>query len=125
LAALKHAEDRREHASLKRFAKRDTEPPPFTATGFDGGGDDFLPQYKVGNRTYVNAMANPRVAYYVELKRKFKMTWNPVPPLRRALHQISRGKVETVWGDLATSDSRKALAAAPSSKGAVSVTATR
>ncbi len=60
--------------------------------------DDYFPNYKVGNRTYLNTLGNPSIAYYVELKRKFKLTWNPVPALQASANEISRGKLDVVVG---------------------------
>lgn len=40
-------------------------------------GDEYLANYKIGNRTYINAEANPQIFYFVELKSKFKLSWNP------------------------------------------------
>lgn len=60
--------------------------------------DDYFPDYKVGGRTYLNTSANPNIAYFVELKRRFKNTFNPVPSIRRNLNEISRGKIEVVLG---------------------------
>lgn len=60
--------------------------------------DDYFPNYKVGSRTYLNTLANPSIAYYVELKRKFKLTWNPVSALQSSANEISRGKLDVVVG---------------------------
>ncbi len=60
--------------------------------------DDYFPDYQVGGRTYLNTLANPNIAYFVELKRRFKNTFNPVPSIRRNLNEISRGKIEVVLG---------------------------
>lgn len=59
---------------------------------------DFLPGFKVGNRTYINTDANPNIAYFIELKRKFRLTWNPAPSVRAHAAQISRGRIEVVLG---------------------------
>lgn len=60
--------------------------------------DDFLPDYKWGNRTYINTLAQPNMAYFVELKRKYRLTWNPAPILRGHANEISRGKISVVLG---------------------------
>lgn len=65
---------------------------PFRSEG------DFLPNYTIGNRTYLNTLANPNIAYFVELKRKFKLTFNPVPALRAHINEISRGKIDVILG---------------------------
>src|SRR3990167_9166158 len=82
--------------------KKETPPPipgmpeqaekPFRPQG------DFLPNYTIGNRTYLNTLANPNIAYFVELKRKFKLTFNPVPALRAHINEISRGKIDVILG---------------------------
>lgn len=60
--------------------------------------DDFLPHYKYGNRTYVNTLANPHIGYYVELKRKFRLTFNPAPHLRGYTTAVAQGQVNVVLG---------------------------
>ncbi|MDP2599916.1 MAG: TonB family protein [Deltaproteobacteria bacterium] len=62
--------------------------------------DDFYPDFKRGNRTYLNVLRFPEVAYFVRLKRAFKLTFDPYSPLREAYYanQISRGNIETVLG---------------------------
>lgn len=60
--------------------------------------DDYFPNYKIGNRTYLNTLSNPNIRYFVELKRKFKLTFNPVPALRGRINEISRGKIDVVLG---------------------------
>lgn len=94
LLALQNQQKQEEMASLKKFETNTKLP----ETNLSGSRGDYYPDYKVGNRTYLNALANPYVGYYVELKRKFKMAWNPFPALRRQLDQISRGKITVVWG---------------------------
>lgn len=63
-----------------------------------GNNDDFLPSYKIGNHTYLNALANPNIFYFVELKRKFRLAFNPEPSLRANLDKISRGQMAVIWG---------------------------
>lgn len=63
-----------------------------------GGTGEFFPDYKVGNRTYLNTLANPHIAYFVELRRKFRFAFNPVPVLRARINQISAGQISVVWG---------------------------
>lgn len=59
---------------------------------------DFVPNYKLGNRTYINTEANPQVAYYVELKRKFRSAWSPIPIVRAHAHEITRNRIDVVVG---------------------------
>jgi TonB family protein len=68
--------------------------------GTPGVSDDFYPDFKYGNRTYINVLRYPDVEYFVRLKRIFKMTWNPVPALRHDMQTmtVSRGAVSVVLG---------------------------
>lgn len=64
-----------------------------------GSGEDFQPSYKVGNRTFVNTLATPGIGYFVELKRRFRTAFNPIPILRPIYQQIAgRGKVSVILG---------------------------
>ncbi|MBI2339611.1 MAG: TonB C-terminal domain-containing protein [Deltaproteobacteria bacterium] len=60
--------------------------------------DDYFPDYKIGGRTYLNTLGNSNIRYFVELKRKFKLTFNPAPALRGRINEISRGKIDVVLG---------------------------
>lgn len=62
--------------------------------------EDFYPDYKVGDRTYLNVLRFPKISYFVRLKKIFKTTFNPVPAIRSYYftNQISRGQVEVVLG---------------------------
>ena len=68
------------------------------SSGASGNNDDFLPSYKIGNRTYVNALANPNIFYFVELKRKFRLAFNPESVLRYNLDKFSGGQIAVIWG---------------------------
>jgi len=60
--------------------------------------EDYYPDYKLGTRTYLNVLRYPDIEYFVRMKRQFKMTFNPVPPLREyfAANRVTRGSVEVV-----------------------------
>jgi TonB family protein len=60
--------------------------------------EDFYPDYKKGDHTYINVLRYPDVEYFVRLKRMFKMTWDPVTALRRDVSalSVSRGIVSCV-----------------------------
>lgn len=60
--------------------------------------DDFFPNYKRGDRTYLNVLRQPGIDYYVRLKRIFKMTWDPVPTLRAHINEVSKGTIQVVVG---------------------------
>jgi TonB family protein len=70
--------------------------------GFEVGGSaalqDYYPDYKIGAKTYLNVLRYPDVEYFVRMKRQFKMTFNPVPPLREhfSTNRVTRGSVEVV-----------------------------
>ncbi|NUM42813.1 MAG: hypothetical protein HUU45_14430, partial [Leptospiraceae bacterium] len=51
--------------------------PGIPDTPFSSGGGNYLPHFKVGDTTYLNVLANPQIAYFVELKRKLELAWNP------------------------------------------------
>lgn len=57
---------------------------------------DFFPDYKKGDRTYLNVLRFPKVEYFVRLKKIFRTTFDPVPSLRSSMMttQISKGQVE-------------------------------
>lgn len=75
--------------------KTPTNDPATKGMGDSGG--DFLQNFKVGNKTYINAQANPNIGYFVELKRKFRLTFNP-SILRNYVSQIHSNKIESVVG---------------------------
>lgn len=73
--------------------------PSMGKTGQPGDVDhfahDFLPGVKIGDKTYLDALAFPDVQYFTRLKRAFRMRFNPVPPLRAHLsgNRLVVGKV--------------------------------
>lgn len=93
LASLEKKQKQQEQDLQKLFEAED----PDYKVSFSRGGD-YLPYYKVGNRTYVNAIAHPDVSYYAELKRKFRYAWDPFPALRGKSHMFSNGAIQVVWG---------------------------
>lgn len=69
----------------------------------DGGGragaeymEDFYPDYRLGQHTYLNVLRYPDVDYFVRMKRQFKMTFNPAPSLRQyfSMNRVAQGSVE-------------------------------
>lgn len=70
--------------------------------GFEIGGSaalqDYYPDYKIGGHTYLNVLKYPDVEYFVRMKRQFKMTFDPGPPLRSyfSANRVTRGSVEVV-----------------------------
>ena len=72
-----------------------------TGTPLDSGAampEDFYPDFKHGEHTYINVLRYPDIEYFVRLKRIFKMTWDPVPAIRRDMAEtsVSRGGVSVV-----------------------------
>ena len=97
LISLKQEQRQKEHQNFAKFEPSKTLDLSELKMGF-GAARDYLPNYKLGNRTYLNAEANPHVAYFVELKRKFRLSWNPGSALRQNRSGLEKGQVETVWG---------------------------
>ena len=62
--------------------------------------EDYYPDFRHGQHTYLNVLRFPDIQYFVRLKRAFKLTFNPLSPLREAYfhNRIARGKIETVLG---------------------------
>lgn len=58
--------------------------------------EDFYPDYRLGDRTYLNVLRYPDVDYFVRMKRQFKMTFNPTPSLRQyfSVNRVAQGSVE-------------------------------
>ncbi|HBF12264.1 MAG TPA: hypothetical protein DDW49_02570 [Deltaproteobacteria bacterium] len=88
---------------FNEYSKKPLPPPtgtlqPRSTINQGSNNEEFLPDYKVGGKTYLNTLANPNLAYYVELKRKFRMAWNPIPVLRPQINRITAGQVELVLG---------------------------
>jgi outer membrane biosynthesis protein TonB len=100
LLALQQGEQKKEK---QKFAKLYGKSPSKLAslkTSFSAGGSsgDYFPDYKVGNKTYLNTLANPNIGYYVELKRKFRLAFNPSQVLRQNFTQLPKGKILVIWG---------------------------
>lgn len=87
-----------------KLAKQPPEPSeskkinPLEDSGIESYPEDFYPDYKVANHTYLNVLRFPKVGYFVRLKKIFKTTFDPVPVLRQQINQITRGQVEVVLG---------------------------
>ena len=62
---------------------------------------DFLEDIKLGEKTYINAEAFKHTSYYLEIKRKIEITWNPRSAMRNLWRRgisIERGMVATYVG---------------------------
>jgi len=81
-------EERKEKAQ-KRAATEDNVIP-----------EDFYPDYKIGEHTYLNVLKYPDISYFVMLKRVFKLAWDPTEVLmrRRMMGEVSRGSIKAVIG---------------------------
>lgn len=66
--------------------------------GAPGESEEFLPDYKVGNHTYVNALRYPHIGYFVQLKRKFTTAFNPRSALMNHRSELAGGKIAVVLG---------------------------
>lgn len=99
LLALKNLRKSTENKIVNQVNANYTPPKNNFQYGFGGGQGEYLPNYKVGSKTFLNTAANPHLNYYVELKRKFKFTWAPWRAVRgnRQL-LVQKGKLQTVWG---------------------------
>lgn len=97
---LKLLQQKSEQKEKQKFAALDTNREFKTGIGVPTGGntDDYLPNFKIGNKTYLNTLANPNIAYYVELKRKFRMTFAPKRALQGHWNEVSRGQLACIWG---------------------------
>jgi len=62
--------------------------------------EDFYPDYKRGDHTYINVLKHPDVGYFVRLKRVFKLAWDPTPVLMKGkmAGEVSRGSIKVVLG---------------------------
>lgn len=58
--------------------------------------EDYYPDFKHGEHTYINVLRYPEIEYFVRLKRIFKTTWDPVTALRQESLSVSRGMVSCV-----------------------------
>jgi len=74
----------------------------------DSFAHDFFPNIKIGDKTYLNTAAFPDVQYFTQLKRIFRMRFNPTPPLRShfAGNRVVVGNVTVSMAVSVTSDGR-------------------
>jgi len=63
---------------------------------FNGFSEDFFPDYKIGDHTYLNVLKYPKIGYFVRMKKAFRTTFDPVPALRSSFAQVSRGEIDVV-----------------------------
>lgn len=102
LAKLDLAHQKKEDELQQLFISKNEEN---FKMSFQGGGD-FVPYYKVGDRTYVNAIAHPSVSYYAEMKSKFRLAWDPQPVVRAHVRELSHGAIRVVWGMTVDADGK-------------------
>lgn len=61
--------------------------------------EDYFPNYKHGDHTYVNVLQYPAVGYFVEIKQTVGLAWNPLPIAHANLGFLSQyGAMKTVLG---------------------------
>ena len=70
--------------------------------------NDFFPDVKIGGKTYLNTAAFPDVQYFTQLKRIFRMRFNPSTPLRAhfAGNRVVIGKVNVSMAVTVSADGR-------------------
>ncbi|MBI2981968.1 MAG: TonB C-terminal domain-containing protein [Deltaproteobacteria bacterium] len=59
--------------------------------------EDFFPNIKVRDHTYLNVLRYPEIGYFVRLKKIFKLTWDPHPVLAHYffMNQVTSARVES------------------------------
>jgi TonB family protein len=97
---IKEKEEEGSKLASKRPQEKKVQPEVEGEDLFEGLPEDFYPDYKVGDRTYLNVLRFPKIGYFVRLKKIFKTTFNPAPAVRPYLYanQVSRGQIEVVLG---------------------------
>lgn len=102
----KEAEQTETDSLAAKYAMRTEQKEPQQETPQKDSGsagklpEDFYPDFKMGEHTYLNVLRYPEVEYFVRLKRIFKITFDPAAALRHAYSSnlVSRGQVEVVLG---------------------------
>jgi len=89
------ANDGAERIAMMREKKRQEFRMPSTRLP-----EDFYPDFKRGPHTYINVMKHQDVGYFVQLKRIFKLAWDPTHALRAhyTAGEVSRGSMKVVLG---------------------------
>jgi TonB family protein len=82
------------------FEEKKSPEPAAGERGEGGMPGDFYPDFRRGPHTYLNVLRYPEVAYFVRLKRAFKLAFNPEPVLREHFSQntVARGSIDVVLG---------------------------
>lgn len=59
--------------------------------------DEFFPNIRIGEKTYLNVLRYPKISYFVRMKKIIKLTWNPQPVVGHYYfsNQIAAGQIET------------------------------
>ncbi len=65
--------------------QNEDEEPIYQGKSFKSFGGDFLPNFSIGPVTLLNTVADPHAPYFIELKHKFRIAFNP----RKALSKIN------------------------------------
>ncbi len=61
--------------------------------------EDFFPNYKHGEHTYINIWRYPSISYFVELKQTIMLAWNPNPTVQEHFDVLYHtGAIKTVLG---------------------------
>jgi TonB family protein len=59
---------------------------------------EYLHDYKIGDKTYINTLGKPNLRYFVELKRRFRETFDPRQAIRSNMGRIHQSRVDVVLG---------------------------
>ncbi len=101
----KDTENEETVGSQKKLAAKKPETPKSAGgSGLDdfmesGLPEDYFPNYKVGEHTYLNVLRFPKISYFVRLKKIFNTTWNPRSALMYSgMNQLAKGQVEVSLG---------------------------
>ncbi len=100
--AMKESTSKKERFELPRVGRPGAPGEP------DNFVNDFFPDVKIGGKTYLNTAAFPDVQYFTQLKRIFRMRFNPATPLRAhfAGNRVVVGKVNVSMAVTVSADGR-------------------
>jgi len=93
-----HFQEKEEIREVIRLTEKEKSSPSLGS--MQSSLDDYYPDYKRGPHTYINVMKHKDAAYFVRLKRVFKLAWDPTHVLREHFYagEVSRGRIRVVLG---------------------------
>lgn len=103
---LRHRGSHKSEGGMKQEKKQEgkgsgeAEPESLGDSFTDSLPQDFFPDRKIGDKTYLNVLRFPKISYFVRLKKIFHTTWNPAPTVRAyaGTNFISKGQMGVVLG---------------------------